>query len=180
MPLLRRDLPRPWWHDVDCGFHGPGFGKASRAGRGQARICRAQARRRVVLGPPRLIGPAFWRGCRSLIWVISRLGWSELRRRPPPNFRLERLEMDLLGDEGWIESTKPSPREAFRWRRKRVAVGPAIAISSRAVRPARTNSSTALTNPPGSSWFPTSPYHAEQSSGKIMIRWGEGEERPAS
>jgi uncharacterized cupin superfamily protein len=29
--------------------------------------------------------------------------------------------MNLLGDEGWIEPTKPGPREVFRWRRKRVA-----------------------------------------------------------
>jgi uncharacterized cupin superfamily protein len=31
------------------------------------------------------------------------------------------VQINLLGDEGWIEPTRPGQREGFHWRRKRVA-----------------------------------------------------------
>jgi uncharacterized cupin superfamily protein len=60
--------------------------------------------------------------------------------------------MNLLGDDGWIERTRPTERPGFRWRRMRVA-GEHLGASLYEV-------------PPGESTFP---YHYELGNDELLV-----------
>ncbi len=62
------------------------------------------------------------------------------------------VKMNLLGDEGWIERTRPTEKAGFRWRRMRVA-GEHLGASMYEL-------------PPGEATFP---YHYELGNDELLV-----------